>query len=656
MSPSHRLKPAAAGVVVLAAAGGLLTAVPAAAAVTCASPTWKAQFYANTSFSGTPKRTACDSAINENWGTGDPPNVTLPKDNFSVRWSVTRDFGSGGPFTLTAEARDGIRVYLDGSRKISLWKNVSTTQKQTLNLTIPAGKHSLRVDFVAWTGAANVKFGYAPRTSATVDKVKPLAPTGVAATYTAATAKAAVSWAGNKEMDLAGYRVYRRAADSTAWSRIAVTTARSYTDAPPATGAAYVYEVRAYDKAGNESAGSADKSVTSADRTAPAAPKSVTATVAASAVQVGWPAVAGAQDYRVLRSATADGAYTAVSGWLSDTSYKDLAADLRQEWFYKVTARDAAGNVSVPSAAGTTGTPDTTPPAAVTNLKAVGGSWGNLITWDASASPDVERYEIISSVVGEPDPDGPEIVTGTSFNDWNASPYYQYGYTVRAVDVYGNLSPAAGTVVTRPRPAANLPVPQLTTGEPWDDRTVVRFTLPEGSSEEYVYGYRLYRSADPRTGWTAVGTLAQLGARGVVDGTAPAGRSYYYVVAVSRVGDYGEGAPSGVISVDRDTDSYTTPLSPPQLTVVRQGAPGTGDFVVDVKPAEADKDRRISGYRWQASGTACGSTGWKETAGETGTLTWRVYSGGSCRLEVMALGHYGIGANSSPAVLDFTVS
>jgi hypothetical protein len=290
-------------------------------------------------------------------------------------------------------------------------------------------------------------------------------------------------------------------------------------------------------------------------------------------------------------------------------------------------------------------------------VKAVGGSWGNLVTWDASASPDVERYEVLSKVVGQDDDwTGHDIVLGTSFNHGEAYVGAQYGYQVQAVDAYGNLSPAVSVLVTRPRPPANLPVPQLTTTEPWDDRTVVRFDLPEGSSETYVYGYRLYRSSDPRTGWTAVGSLAQIGSRGASDPTAPAGRSYYYVVAVSRLGDGPEGAPSGVISVDRDTAAYTTPLSPPQLTVVHEGGPGAGDSVVTVKPAEADKDRRISGYRWQASGTACGSTGWKETTGETATLTWRVYSTGSCKLEVMALGHYGIGANSTPAVLDFTVS
>ncbi|HEY9371451.1 MAG TPA: hypothetical protein VIU94_23930, partial [Streptomyces sp.] len=93
---------AAALTAALATAGGLLTATPASAAVTCTSPVWTAQYFANTSFSGTPKLTACDSAIAENYGNGDPAGVTLPNDNFSVRWSLTRDFGSGGPFRLNA--------------------------------------------------------------------------------------------------------------------------------------------------------------------------------------------------------------------------------------------------------------------------------------------------------------------------------------------------------------------------------------------------------------------------------------------------------------------------------------------------------------------------------------------------------------------------
>ncbi|MDT0479938.1 PA14 domain-containing protein [Streptomyces sp. DSM 41640] len=158
--PEDRTKSArrtTATAVVLATAGTLvtLTSAPVSAAVACASPVFKRQFYANTSLSGTPKKTDCDTAIDQSWSGA--PVSGLPKDDFGARWTVTRDFGSGGPFALGATGLDGIRVYVDGVRRIDLWKNVSTTVKKTANVTIPSGRHTLRIDYTNWTGAAKVK-------------------------------------------------------------------------------------------------------------------------------------------------------------------------------------------------------------------------------------------------------------------------------------------------------------------------------------------------------------------------------------------------------------------------------------------------------------------------------------------------------------------
>ncbi|GGT84154.1 hypothetical protein GCM10010272_30800 [Streptomyces lateritius] len=90
-------------------------------------------------------------------------------------------------------------------RRIDLWKNISTTQKKTVNLTLPAGRHTITVYYAAWTGAANVAFAYAPVTSATADKVRPLVPTGATVAYDRALNRVTLKWAANKEMDLAGY-------------------------------------------------------------------------------------------------------------------------------------------------------------------------------------------------------------------------------------------------------------------------------------------------------------------------------------------------------------------------------------------------------------------------------------------------------------------
>ncbi|MGV9275649.1 hypothetical protein ACWDOA_20335, partial [Streptomyces griseosporeus] len=80
---------ATAASVVLASAGGLITTVAAtpASAAGCASPTYTRQFFANTTLSGTPKRTDCDAGVDEYWSGS--PATGVPADNFSVRWTVT---------------------------------------------------------------------------------------------------------------------------------------------------------------------------------------------------------------------------------------------------------------------------------------------------------------------------------------------------------------------------------------------------------------------------------------------------------------------------------------------------------------------------------------------------------------------------------------
>ncbi|WP_328725850.1 hypothetical protein [Streptomyces sp. NBC_00259] len=93
----QRFRAACATVAALMAASVPGLSSPAhAATVTCADGVWKATYHANTTLTGTPRRTVCDAAISENYGTGAPAGTTLPKDNFSVRWTTARDFGSAG--------------------------------------------------------------------------------------------------------------------------------------------------------------------------------------------------------------------------------------------------------------------------------------------------------------------------------------------------------------------------------------------------------------------------------------------------------------------------------------------------------------------------------------------------------------------------------
>ncbi|UUU23815.1 PA14 domain-containing protein [Streptomyces sp. DSM 40750] len=462
MTPARRTTAAAATALVLATTAGLLTATAASAATSCTSPVFKRQFYGNTSFSGTPTKTDCDSAIDQDWGTGAPASG-LPSNNFGVRWSVTRDFGSGGPFTFTASGLDGIRVYLDGTRKIDLWKNLSTTVSKTVNLTIPSGKHTLRVDYVNWTGSAKVKFTYTPRTSATVDTVKPLAPTGLAATYTTATQQTKLTWSKNKEMDLAGYRVHRRPAGEPFGTKaLATITSTTYSDTPPPTGRTYYYEVRAHDKAGNTSAGSADQGVTTVDKTPPAAPflemdacpdeqpysAPELVTTAANRADI------ASYELQRLDSGTWKTVYTGAEFAICDTGHPADGSEVT----YRGRARDAAGNWSVYSAATTFTTFDMTPPAPVADARVEYRSGVPHLLWsavDGAASYQVLQYDPatggwLDALRGEGTTTATDVVPRQRLAIADS-----YRYAVRSVDAKGNAAaPAEITLTMADRPEA----------------------------------------------------------------------------------------------------------------------------------------------------------------------------------------------------------
>ncbi|MFJ8637044.1 fibronectin type III domain-containing protein [Streptomyces sp. NPDC093568] len=490
MNPARRTTAATATALVLTTAGSLLTAVatPASAAVTCVSPVFKRQFFANTAFSGTPKVTDCDTAIDQSWSGA--PVTGLPADNFAVRWTLTRDFGSGGPFALSASGLDGVRVYLDGTREIDLWKNTSTTVSKTVNVTIPAGKHTLRVDYVNWTGSARVEFGYTPRTSATVDKVKPLTPTGAKVTYDTATGKAQVTWSKNKEMDLAGYRVYRRLKGAAYGSTpLATTTSTSYTDSTlPVTGDTYYYEVRAYDRAGNSSSGSADQAVTTVDRTAPARVETVSALGTTAGNSLTWKASTSkdVHHYEVWGAASGQ-SDTDGPDIVFGTSWTDPIAPAGLAYTYKVVALDAAGNIAPVSDPAVVTRPVASAVAAPTGLTSTPADDSTKVAWAASEDAGVTGYRVYRRTA----PTGAWSLlgstSGTSYADTSAPKGKAY-YYVAAVDAQDADSvPSAESVVDRltPATASGPAAPKLalvSTGIP--ARSPVQITAAPGTGDE----------------------------------------------------------------------------------------------------------------------------------------------------------------------------
>jgi uncharacterized protein YgiM (DUF1202 family) len=117
---------------------------------------WTAQYFNNTTLSGSPVYTeTLASGINANWGTGSP-NPLVPVDNFSARFTSVQLF-SQGTYEFVVSSDDGVRVYIDNVLVLDRFVGrVLTTDR--FQQTLTAGSHSLTVEYVEFIDQAAVQF------------------------------------------------------------------------------------------------------------------------------------------------------------------------------------------------------------------------------------------------------------------------------------------------------------------------------------------------------------------------------------------------------------------------------------------------------------------------------------------------------------------
>jgi hypothetical protein len=139
------------------------TTPPLPTATTLPANAWLGEYYANRDLQGSPAFTRQDSgtSIDFNWGFESPAG--LPADSFSIRWSRTFNFAAG-TYRFNAFSDDGIRVWLDNQLIINEWHDATNTT-YSVERTLSAGNHSLRVEYYENTGAAQVRFWWETSTA-----------------------------------------------------------------------------------------------------------------------------------------------------------------------------------------------------------------------------------------------------------------------------------------------------------------------------------------------------------------------------------------------------------------------------------------------------------------------------------------------------------
>ncbi len=148
--------------------------VPASALLppTGAGTGLRAEYFSNRNLQGAPVLTRTDAQIQDDWSKTSP-DPSVPRTEFSVRWTGRLLAPKTGTYALTLTADDGCRLFLDGKPLVDRWLEGGATA-QTASVALTAGQtYDLRVEYFQGGGDAVARLDWTlPGTSSYADAVE----------------------------------------------------------------------------------------------------------------------------------------------------------------------------------------------------------------------------------------------------------------------------------------------------------------------------------------------------------------------------------------------------------------------------------------------------------------------------------------------------
>lgn len=140
-----------------------MSTTPVVQAQAFSGSNWTGEYFNNPNFAPPAAYTQIDSQINFNYGSASPSNgsVTLPVDNFAVRWTGQQQIPTSGNYQFTVVREDDVRVTVNNVVIINYQNSdITGPAPVTGTVALAAGTATIVVEFIARTGNASIVFYY----------------------------------------------------------------------------------------------------------------------------------------------------------------------------------------------------------------------------------------------------------------------------------------------------------------------------------------------------------------------------------------------------------------------------------------------------------------------------------------------------------------